>query len=256
MPPALEKAWHAHGYYGSVNHNVKAVYQRYMGWFDGSPGRLWQHPPEAIAPRYVEAIGGIDRVVHIAQAAFDTGDYRWAATLLDHAIFTDENHSGARQLYADTLEQLAYGAENATWRNFFLSGATELRDGNFGMATSTTSISMLSQLTPEQIFDSLAISVNGPKAWDLDLIIDITFLDTATNFRLTLRNGVLVYREVAADESTAQATVRLATKVRLLTLAIGDNTAPGLEISGDAGVLTSLVSVLDKPDPNFNIITP
>ncbi len=112
MPPALEKAWHTHGYYGSVSHNVKAVYQRYMGWFDGNPGRLWQHPPEAIGPRYVAAMGGIDQVVEIAQQAFDDGDFRWAATLLDHAIFTDENHDGARELYADTLEQLAYGSEN------------------------------------------------------------------------------------------------------------------------------------------------
>ena len=96
MPPALEKAWHTHGYYGSVSHNVKAVYQRYMGWFDGNPARLWAHPPEAIGPRYVEAIGGLDRVVEIAQQAFEDGDYRWAATLLDHAIFTDENHAGAR----------------------------------------------------------------------------------------------------------------------------------------------------------------
>ena len=113
MPPALEKAWHTHGYYGSVSHNVKAVYQRYMGWFDGNPGRLWAHPPEAIGPRYVEAMGGIDRVVEIARKAFDDGDFRWAATLLDHAIFTDQNHAAARELYADTLEQLAYGAENA-----------------------------------------------------------------------------------------------------------------------------------------------
>ncbi|MGB5112571.1 MAG: alkyl sulfatase dimerization domain-containing protein [Mycobacterium sp.] len=257
MPPALENAWHTRGYYGSVNHNVKAVYQRYMGWFDGSPGRLWQHPPEAIAGRYVEAIGGIDRVVEIAQGAFDSGDFRWAATLLDHAVFTDENHDGARQLYADTLEQLAYGAENAPWRNFFLSGATELRDGNFGMATSTTSMSMLSQLTPEQIFDSLAISVNGPKAWDLDLALDISFGDLGVNYRLTLRNGVLVYREVAADEATAQMTLKLATKVRLLQLAMaGDASSPGLDIAGDATVLQQLVDALDKPDPTFNIVTP
>ena len=105
----------------------------------------------------------------------------------------------ARALYADTLEQLAYGAENATWRNFFLSGATELRDGNFGAPTQTTSLSMLAQLTPEQMFDSFAISVNGPRAWDLDLAIDVTFADVATNYRLTLRNGVLVHRKVPAD---------------------------------------------------------
>ncbi|HET7665130.1 MAG TPA: alkyl sulfatase dimerization domain-containing protein [Mycobacterium sp.] len=256
LPPALEKAWHAHGYYGSVNHNVKAIYQRYMGWFDGNPGRLWQHPPEALGPRYVDAIGGIDRVVSLAQNAFDEGDFRWAATLLDHAIFTDENHAGARQLYADTLEQLAYGAENATWRNFFLSGATELRDGNFGTGASTTAPTMLAQLTPEQMFDIFTISVNGPRAWDLDIAIDITFLDTATNYRLTLRNGVLVYRQAAADEATANATVSLANKLRLLALAAGDNDSPGLEIRGDEDALASIIEVLDRPDPNFNIVTP
>jgi alkyl sulfatase BDS1-like metallo-beta-lactamase superfamily hydrolase len=256
MPPALEKAWHTHGYYGSVSHNVKAVYQRYMGWFDGNPGRLWAHPPEAIGPRYVEAIGGIDRVVEIAKQAFEDGDFRWAATLLDHTIFTDENHAGTRELYADTLEQLAYGAENAVWRNFFLSGARELRDGNFGTPTQSASPSLLAQLTPEQMFDTFAINVNGPRAWDLDLAVDITFLDADTNYRVTLRNGVLVYRTAAADESTAHASVRLADKLRLLALAAGDNSSPGLEITGDAEALQSLIGALDRPDPGFDIVTP
>ncbi|KUI00082.1 alkyl sulfatase [Mycolicibacterium acapulense] len=256
LPPALQNAWHAHGYYGSVSHNVKAVYQRYMGWFDGNPGRLWAHPPQAAGPRYVEAMGGLDRVVEIARGAFEQGDYRWAATLLDHAMFTDEHHGAARELYADTLEQLAYGAENAVWRNFFLSGATELRDGNFGTPTQTASTSMVMQLAPEQIFDALAITVNGPRAWDLDIAIDVTFLDTDTNYRLTLRNGVMVHRKVAADATSAQATVKVATKLRLLALAAGDDSSLGLDISGDTGALQSLIGVLDRPDPAFNIVTP
>ena len=255
MPPALERAWHAHGYYGSVSHNVKAVYQRYMGWFDGNPARLWPHPPEAIGPRYVAAMGGLDRVVELAKAAFDEGDFRWAATLLDHAVFTDENHGAARQLYADTLEQLAYGSETATWRNFFLAGATELRDGNFGPPTQAASPSMMGQLTPEQMFDVLAISVNGPRAWDLDLAIDVTF-GGQDNYRLTLRNGVLVYRKVPADEATAHATLRLDSKLRLISLLGGDVDSPGLQITGDAAALESLTSVLDRPDPAFNIATP
>ena len=256
MPPALEQAWHTHGYYGSVSHNVKAVYQRYMGWFDGNPGRLWQHPPEAVAPRYVAAIGGIDRVVEVAQEAFDTGDFRWAATLLDHAVFTDANHAKARDLYADTLEQLGYGVECATWRNFFLSGATELRGGNFGTPVNTTSPSMLSQLTPEQMFDILAISVNGPHAWDLDLALDVTFADLDVNYRITLRNGVLVQRKRPAEESTATATVTLATKMRLMAAAAGDFTSPGLQVTGDNGALQALLGVLDAPNPNFSIVTP
>ncbi|MFN3003282.1 alkyl/aryl-sulfatase [Mycolicibacterium wolinskyi] len=256
LPPALEKVWHTHGYYGSVNHNVKAIYQRYMGWFDGNPGRLWPHPPEALGPRYVAAMGGIDRVVELAQRAFGEGDFRWAATLLDHAMFTDADHLAARALYADTLEQLAYGAENATWRNFFLSGATELRDGKFGTAGKVASPTMLAQLSPEQMFDTIAISINGPRAWDLDVALDFTFADTGDNYRVTLRNGVLVYRKVAADESTATATVRLADKLRLLTLIGGDSDSAGLEIVGDASALASVVAVLDRPDPNFDIVTP
>jgi len=256
MPPALEQAWHTHGYYGSVSHNVKAVYQRYMGWFDGNPARLWPHPPEALAPRYVEAMGGIDRVVDLAKAAFEAGDFRWAATLLDHAIFTDGGHAGARALYSDTLEQLAYGAENATWRNFFLSGATELRDGNFGTATTATSMSMVSQLTPEQIFDSLAIRVDGPRSWHLDIAMDIAFSDQAVNYRLALRNGVLVYRKAAADAATATVTVKLDDKIRLLKAAMGDFASPGLEISGDQDALQAFLDVLDQPDPDFNIVTP
>jgi alkyl sulfatase BDS1-like metallo-beta-lactamase superfamily hydrolase len=256
MPPALENAWHTHGYYGSVNHNVKAVYQRYMGWFDGNPGRLWPHPPEEAGPRYVAAMGGVDRVVQIAREAFDTGDFRWAATLLDHAIFTDENHPGARELYADTLEQLGYGAECATWRNFFLSGATELRTGNFGTPVTTQASTMLSQLTPEQMFDILAISVDGPRAWDLDLAIDVTFADLGSNYRLTLRNGVLVYRKRPPGPESAAATVTLAAKMRLMAAALGDLSSPGLEVTGDPSALQSLMSVLDKPNPDFNIITP
>lgn len=256
MPPVLERAWHTHGYYGSVSHNVKAVYQRYMGWFDGNPARLWPHPPEALAPRYVEAMGGIDRVVDLSQKAFDSGDYRWAATLLDHAVFTDSAHAGARALYSDTLEQLAYGAENATWRNFFLSGAMELRDGNVGTATTTTSSSMLTQLTPEQIFDSLSIRVNGPRSWDLDVAVDVTLADTAVNYRLALRNGVLVHRKAAPDPATASVTVKLPGKIRLLSLATGDFASAGLELSGDRGALQALVDVLDGPDPRFNIVTP
>lgn len=256
MPPALDQVWHTHGYYGSVSHNVKAVYQRYMGWFDGNPGRLWPHPPEALAPRYVDAIGGIDRVVELARKAFDAGDFRWAATLLDHAIFTDSEHAAARGLYADTLEQLGYGAENATWRNFFMSGATELREGNFGTAGQVTSSTMLSQLTPEQIFDGLAIRVNGPRSWDLDITIDISFADLATNYRLVLRNGVLVHRNVAADPATATVTVKLDNKSRLLRTAMGDFTSPGLEIAGDQNALQMFLDVLDEPNPTFNIVTP
>jgi alkyl sulfatase BDS1-like metallo-beta-lactamase superfamily hydrolase len=252
LPPALVAEWSTHGYYGSVSHNVKAVYQRYMGWFDGNPARLWPHPPQPLAERYVAAIGGVDRVVELAQEAYDTGDFRWAATLLDHAVFADPGHDAAKALYADTLEQLAYGSENGTWRNFFLSGATELREGNFGTPTTPASPAILMQLSPEQLFDAVAIRVDGPRSWDLDLAFDITLTDLGRSFHLTLHNGVLVYVE---REPSGDAPLHLTlTKPRLLRLVGGDTESDGLTVEGDLGVLTALVAVLDDGDPGFDIV--
>ncbi|MFF1540792.1 alkyl/aryl-sulfatase [Microbacterium sp. NPDC058269] len=255
LPPILENSWHARGYYGSVSHNVKAIYQRYMGWFDGNPARLWPHPPKALGERYVALAGGIDRIVSAAQAAYEDGDFRWAATLLDHAIFTEPENTAVRELYAATLEQLAYGAENGTWRNFYMSGATELRTGNFGTPTTTNAPEIMAQLTAEQLFDSVAISVDGPRAWDLDVALDFSLTDEERNFRVTLRNGVLVYVEKAADASTAHASLSL-TKPRLLALVAGDTDSPGVEMTGDSSAFATLTSVLTAGDPAFDIVTP
>ncbi len=255
MPPALEAAWNTHGYYGSISHNVKAIYQRYLGWFDGNPARLWPHPPTEQAKRYVNAIGGLDRVVELAQTAYDEGDFRWAATLLDHAVFVDPDSAAAKSLYADTLEQLGYGIENGTWRNFFLAGATELREGNFGTPTETNAPGVLARLSPEQIFDAVAITVNGPEAWDLDLAFDVTLTDLGRSFQLTLHNGVLSYieREPGADTPLKLTT----TKLRMLqALSTGDLTSDGLGAEGDLSQLQQLFGVLDPGDKSFNIVLP
>jgi alkyl sulfatase BDS1-like metallo-beta-lactamase superfamily hydrolase len=254
LPPALTANWSTHGYYGSVSHNVKAIYQRYMGWFDGNPARLWPHPPTALAERYVQAIGGVDRVVDVAREAYDDGDYRWAATLLDHAVFAAPGHDAAVALYADTLEQLGYGAENGTWRNFFLSGAMELREGNFGTPLAANAPAIMAQLSPEQVLDAIAISVDGPKAWDLDLEFDLSLTDLDRSFHVTLRNGVFVYVERAPK---GQSPLHLtATKPRLIAMLGGDTDSAGLTMDGDAGILTQLVSVLVHGDPGFNIVLP
>lgn len=253
LPPAVENVWHTRGYYGSINHNVKAIVQRYLGWFDGNPARLWPHPPAELATRYVALAGGIDNLIAAAQTAFDAGDFRWAATLLDHAVFADEHNQAARALYADTLEQLAYGAENGTWRNFFLSGATELRGENFGTPTVTNAPSIIAQLSPEMLLDSIAIKIDGPKAWDLDLSITIELTDLNRRFRLTLRNGVLTYLE--DGDGNVDLTLRLS-KDRLLTLLGGDATSDGIDSDGDMSVLTTLFGVLDPGDDNFAIVTP
>ncbi|MGN6241184.1 MAG: alkyl/aryl-sulfatase [Cellulosimicrobium cellulans] len=259
LPPALENAWHARGYYGSVSHNVKAIYQRYMGWYDGNPAHLWEHPPVERAQRYVELGGGADAVVEKARAAFDAGDFRWVAELLNHVVFAEPDHAAARDLLADTFEQLGYGSENGTWRSVYLSGATELRDGAFGTPTATSAPDIVASLTPTMLFDALAVQVDGPRAWDEDLSVDVVLTDADERYRLWLRHGVLTYSS-APQRGDADATLTT-TKAALPALAAGAATpdalaAAGIEVSGDAGVLGRLTAVLDAGDPDFAIVTP
>jgi alkyl sulfatase BDS1-like metallo-beta-lactamase superfamily hydrolase len=251
LPPALEHAWHARGYYGSVSHNVKAVYQRYMGWYDGNPAHLWTHPPVEAGRRYVAAIGGPDRVLEVARAAFEQGDLRWVAELVSHLVFAAPDHAEARALLADALEQLGFGAENGTWRSAYLAGATELRKGSFGTPASTASPDMLAALTPEQIFDAIAIRVDGPRAWDLRLAIGLELTDTGERYRLDLRNGVLVSR----PGTTEGVDVLLRLERAALPLLLG-GTLEGIDVDGDASVLPRLMTVLEAPDPDFAIVTP
>jgi alkyl sulfatase BDS1-like metallo-beta-lactamase superfamily hydrolase len=135
--------------------------------------------------RYVEFMGGADAVVDKARASYDAGDFRWAAEVLNHVVFAEPKHPGARDLLADTYEQLGYGAENGTWRNFYLSSATELRSGGFGTPTVTAAPDLVAQLTPEMLFDALAIRVDGPRAWDERLAIDVRITDTGVGYRRT-----------------------------------------------------------------------
>jgi len=254
LPPALENSWSTRGYYGSVSHNVKAIYQRYLGWFDGNPAHLWEHPPAEKAKRYVDLGGGVDAVVANGQAAYDAGDFRWAAEVLSHAVFAEPAHEQARALLADTLEQLGYGSENGTWRNFFLSGAYELRNGQFGTPTVTNSPDMVAQLSPEMLFDALAIQVNGPAAWDEQLSIDVVISDTDERYRLRLANGVLTY-SARPQPGAADATITTSRR-ELPALALGAADAAGLEITGDPTALERLTAVLDPGDPDFSIVTP
>ncbi|WP_405434813.1 alkyl/aryl-sulfatase [Streptomyces anulatus] len=259
LPPVLEQAWHARGYYGSVSHNLKAIYQRYMGWYDGNPAHLWQHPPVEQGTRYVELGGGADAVVDKARAAFEEGDLRWSAEILSHVVFAQPDHTAARELLADTFEQLGYGAENGVWRNIYLSGATELREGKFGTPTVSASADVISALTPEMLFDAIAIQIDGPKAWDEKLTIDVALTDTGRRYRLRLANGALTYSPAA---QRGDADVTLATTARALpVLATGGLRADalakaGIEVTGDASVLSRLAGLLDPGDPDFSIVTP
>ena len=261
LPPALESAWHTHGYYGSVSHNVKAIYQRYLGWYDGNPAHLWQHPPAEQAVRYLDYMGGSDAVVARARASAEAGDLRWAAEVLGHVVFAEPDHMSGRALLADVFERLGHGSENGTWRNEYLSGAYELRRGTFGTPAATASPDLIRQLTPEQLFDAIAIRVDGPRAWTERLTVDVALTDAETGgrYRLTLADGVLTYT-TSAQTTTADVTLRLP-RAALALLAQAEVTeqalvAAGGAVDGDSKVLGRLAAVLAEPDPDFAIVTP
>ncbi|MFE3320484.1 alkyl/aryl-sulfatase [Nocardia sp. NPDC059195] len=261
LPPAIEKSWSTRGYYGSVSHNVKAIYQRYMGWFDGNPSTLWQHPPTESARRHLDFMGGADEVVAKARKSYADGDFRWVAQVLNYVIFAEPDNAEAKELQADTLEQLGYGSENGTWRNFFLMGAYELRNGSVGTPTVTAAPDIMAELSVEQAFDAVALRVDGPRAWSASIVIDWRIADSANVHRTQLRNGLLVHFDVEGDLPAAELTVTLSESDLRAALLGGEDlqkmvSAGRVSIDGDAGKLAELVGYLDAPDPDFAIVTP
>ncbi len=261
LPPALEAAWHTHGYYGSVSHNVKAIYQRYMGWFDGNPATLWQHPPTESAKRHLEFMGGADAVVAKARDSFAAGDFRWVAQVLNYVIFAEPDHAEARALQADTLEQLGYGSENGTWRNFFLMGAYELRNGSVGTPTVAAAPDIAAALSVEQLFDAVALRVDGPRSWSADITIDWHVTDEDLVHRVHLSNGLLVHFDIDGDLPAADATFTLTGAALHVALLGGKDIQQmvadsEISVAGNPAVLAELVGYLDNPDPDFAIVTP
>ena len=253
LPPALEHAWHARGYYGSVSHNVKAIYQHYMGWFDGNPAHLWELPPEESARKHVQAMGGADAVIENATAAIGNDEPRWAAQILNYVVFADPGNTQARELLAATYEKLGHGAENGPWRNFYLQGAEELRGNVAKTDIDTAGPDMAMALTTEQVFDSLAIRVNGPRAWDTALVIDWIFTDLKQDVRLQLSHGALIQSRVT-EGTPAQLRLTL-TKPQLLGL-LATQSLDGIDADGDKQALATLLGLLDSPVRNFAIVTP
>jgi alkyl sulfatase BDS1-like metallo-beta-lactamase superfamily hydrolase len=260
LPPSLAAEWHCRGYYGSVSHNVKAVYQRYMGWFDGNPAHLWEHTPAESAQRYVEFMGGAEAALERARNSFEDGDYRWVAEVVNHVVFADPENREARELQADALEQLGYGAENATWRNFFLMGAAELREGVTGTPTPAAPPDVLAQLSVEQILDAMAIRLDGPRAWDAELTINWIVTDPDERHLLRLENAVLNHR---ADRHDPDADATLTIERRALNEMLGKEAdlaelaeSGRLRVEGDGMKLAELLGLLEDPDPAFPIVTP
>ncbi|MEZ5125007.1 MAG: alkyl sulfatase dimerization domain-containing protein [Thermoleophilia bacterium] len=250
MPPALDAAWHTHGYYGSVSHDVKAIYQRYIGWYDGNPAHLWMHPPEAAAKRYVDVIGGVDATIAAAKKYADEGDLRFAAELGSHAVFADPGHQGAREFLAGVHTRLGYGAECGTWRNNYLMGAAELLAPP--KETSWSPGGMAGALTITQIFDSIAIRINGPKAWNAKVSIRWHFTDANEVYRMELSNGVLIHHPTGREDP-ADLVITL-TKPELVAL-VGGKT-DGIAFDGDENALHTVISLMEPLNPSFPIVTP
>jgi alkyl sulfatase BDS1-like metallo-beta-lactamase superfamily hydrolase len=261
LPASLAREWYDRGYYGTVNHNAKAVYQCYLGWYDSNPANLYPLPPEDAAKKYVEFMGGSPKVIEKATAAYERGEYRWVAEVMKHVVFADPGNESARSLQADALEQLGYQAESAAWRNEFLMGAYELKNGPLKPAgVRTASPDALRAMTVEMLLDFMGILLDGPKAEGQTIMLNLRLTDTGERYALTLENSVLTYtanKQVPA----ADATLALA-RTALVDFLLGRTTL-GKEIErGSASVegsrqrIADLLALLVTFDPMFNIVTP
>jgi len=252
VPPGLEAAWHTHGYYGSVSHNVKAIYQRYLGWYDGNPAHLWQHPPQAAAERYARLAGGADQLAAKAREFLQEGDLRFAAELASHAVFADPGSADAKDVFAQAMQRLGYGAECATWRNCFLTAADELRNG-ITPTPFSASAGMARAMTVTQLFDTIAIRIDGPRAAETALSLLWHFTDSGEQYWMELSNGVLIHYPTRRTPE-ADLTLNL-THPQLLGL-LASGSLGGVGTAGDPGVLKTLMSLVDEPEPSFAIVTP
>lgn len=194
LPESLDQEWYNRGYYGSVNHNVKAIYNFYLGWFDGNPSSLHQLPPVEASKKYVEYMGGSEAILAKAREDFKKGEYRFVAQVLNHVVFADPDNKAAKDLLAETFEQLGYQTENGTWRNFYLTGAKELREGVKKMpAPATMNFDVIAAMPTDLIFDFFAIKLNGPHAAKNPMELNFTFPDVKENYLVQIKNGVLNY---------------------------------------------------------------
>ncbi|MGA5588713.1 alkyl/aryl-sulfatase [Pseudomonas siliginis] len=259
LPGSLDQKWYTRGYYGSLSFNTRAVYQRYMGFYDGNPANLNPLPPVDAAKRSVEAMGGAASVLEKMRSAMASADYRWAAQLGNQLLFADPDNADARNAQAETLEQLGYQSENATWRNMYLTGAMELRNGVPPQSANTVSVDMVRAMSPEMFFDYLAVRLDSDKAVAHDLTLNWTFDDVQRDFTLTLRNGVLTHRaglNPAADASVSLSRDTLE-KISLKQLDFPTAMQKGLvKLQGNGQKFGLLMGSLDTFGPQFNIVTP
>lgn len=266
LPEGLGQQFSARGYYGTLQHNAKAVYQHYMGWFDGNPANLHPIPKSQAASKYIELMGGVDTVVEKAQTAYDKGEYQWVAELLNHAVFAEPNHQAAKQLLANAYDQMAYQAESGPWRSEYLTAAHELRHGITMPETNPADMSSVLEQTPISTFlKTIAVSVDADKAAGKDLAIELKFDDVKEDYVLVLKNSVLRSYRIEPEQQliAVNPTVTLSlTKALLLEMLTGEAGLKKILLGDDLSVegskldLLSLFRSLDSGKGNFAIVTP
>ena len=261
LPSSLANKWHNRGYYGATNHNVKAVYQRYLGWYDGNPANLYPHPPTDAAKRYVAYMGGSAAAIARARQDFERGDYRWVAEVMNRVVFAEPTNKEARELAADALEQLGYQTESGTWRNNFLQAALELRSGVPRIAGPDAATSDVMQaMTPDMLLDYMGIGLDASKADGKSMRINWKQPDGGPTYAIELRNSVLIYtpNKTLPDASTTltMKTADLAQATMGKTTLDQEVKAGRAAIEGDAAQLTQLLGMLDHFELMFPVVEP
>ena len=255
LPEKLEKVWYTRPYYGTLAHNAKAVYQKYLGCYDANPVNLNPLPPSDTAKKLVEYLGSTDAVLRKARKDFEKGDYQWVAQITKELVFADPSNQKARNLCADALEQLGYQAESGAWRNAYLMGAAELRKGNLsGLARTANGLgSAMKEMTVDMLLDYISILTDANAAQNDDVTLNLIVTDVNEKFYVTRKNGILLSYS-GENRPDAQATVTCK-RLQLLALMQGQQ-AGQVQVSGDATVLKRLLAYASKFEKTFNVIEP
>ncbi|GGD07208.1 alkyl/aryl-sulfatase [Halopseudomonas salina] len=261
LPESLDQEWYARGYYGTLKHNARAIYQRYMGWYDANPANLDPLPPQENAAKTISYMGGMDSVIDQARKDFANGEYRWVAWVMSQAVFANPDHQAARELGADALEQLGYQAEAGTWRGAYLTGAQELREGVGEQRTGTgISPDLLQALEAGMFFDLLAVRLDAEKAAGQHLVINWSLTDIDEQYRLNLQNATLTYRAGSLAENpdaSVNMTRKTLDRILLRELTFPEAVKAGeIKVEGDPRAFFGLLQMIEEPSANFPIIEP
>lgn len=261
LPESLQTGFANRGYYGTVRHNVKAVYQAYLGWYDANPANLNPLPPEEASIRYIEMMGGSEVVLEKAAAYFDKGNYRWVAQLLNHLVFAQPDNTKAKALLAQAYDQLGYQSESGPWRDVYLTGAQELRHGPPEKGIDISIAKHMLEKTPvSYFFDSMAVKLDGPKAQGKKMTVKVVFKDIGESYELILENAVLHHRK-AIPGSKADVTIKLTHDlfIRMLIGQAGIKEtvfSDNLNVEGSKLSLVKFLRLFEQLDGKFNIVTP